>query len=83
MLSDELRKEISKWSDRLDVKIPKVKSMDKSGDELLENAEAYRKDSEYFLKNNDLIESFESLIWAWALIEIGEDLNHLKSAPAP
>lgn len=83
MLSDELKQEIEKWSQKLDAKLPELVAEDKPGEEILENARAYRRDSKHFLQNDDLIKSFESLIWAWALTEIGEDLNHLKSTGGP
>ncbi len=79
MLRDKLVREIEKWSDKLDKKIAKLGSGDKEGERILKNALSYRKDSDHFFENDDLIESFEALIWAWAFVEIGEDLDHLKS----
>lgn len=80
MLSEELQQEIEKWTRRLDEKLPKLTPKNKPGEEILKNANAYRQDSNHFLENDDLIKSFESLVWAWALIETGEDLGHLKSS---
>jgi hypothetical protein len=79
MLKDELRQEIEKWSKRLDEKIPKTSASDDEGAKLLENVRAYREDSKHFLKHDDLIKSFECLIWAWALLETGRRLDHLAS----
>lgn len=78
MLEDELRREIKKWSKRLDETIPETSTSDDEGTKLLENIRAYREDSEHFLERSDLIKSFECLIWAWALLETGRELKHLK-----
>lgn len=78
MLEDELRREIKKWSKRLDEEIPETSTSDDEGTKLLENVRAYREDSRHFLKQADLIKSFECLIWAWALLETGRKLRHLE-----
>ncbi|KXA94910.1 hypothetical protein AKJ65_03065 [candidate division MSBL1 archaeon SCGC-AAA259E19] len=78
MLKNELLREIEKWTEKLEERLPKLKPVDDSGKELLENARAYRRDSEHFLENDRLIESYESLIWAWAYVDIGERLDHLE-----
>ncbi|KXA99985.1 hypothetical protein AKJ47_00135 [candidate division MSBL1 archaeon SCGC-AAA261G05] len=78
MLSDELQQEIERWTRKLDEKLPRLVARNGPGKEILENARAYRGDSQHFLQDDDLIKSFESLIWAWALIETGENLGHLK-----
>ncbi len=78
MSNEELEKEIEKWTGRLDEKLPNVKPSDGAGKEILENAEAYREDSEHFHEEGNLVKSFESLIWAWAFVEIGEKFDHLK-----
>lgn len=76
-MNEKLKKEIEKWTRRLHDKLPKISPSDEAGEEILENAEAYREDSEHFQEEGDLIKSFESLIWAWAFVEIGEKFNHL------
>lgn len=78
MLEDELKQEIEKWSKRLDEKIPETPASDDEGAKLLENIRAYRKDSRHFLEQDDLMKSFECLIWAWALLETGRKLKHLE-----
>ncbi|MEA1905285.1 MAG: DUF357 domain-containing protein [Candidatus Hadarchaeota archaeon] len=79
MLKDELRQEIEKWSKRLDEKIPGTSTPDDEGVKLLEDVRAYREDSIHFLEQDDLIKSFECLIWAWALLETGKRLGHLAA----
>ncbi len=78
MLEQELREEIQKWSRKLDGAIPAAVPSDDRGKELLKNIGAYRRDSKHFFGCGDLIRSFECLIWAWALLEIGKELGHLK-----
>lgn len=77
-LKDELEEEIDKWSRKLDERLPELDPVGDSGREILENAKAYREDSEHFREEGELIESFESLIWAWAFVEIGENMGHLS-----
>ena len=76
-LKNDLREEIGKWTEKLDDRLPKLTAKDEEGEGILENAKAYREDSEHFYEEGHLIESYESLIWAWAFIEIGENLGHL------
>ncbi len=79
MLKNDLEKEIEKWSKKLDEKLPKIEAEEDEGEELLENAKAYRTDSDHFYEEGELIQSYESLIWAWAFVEIGEKLDLFKS----
>lgn len=80
MLRDELLDEIEKWMEKLDDRIPKLEPAEPEGERLMANVKSYRSDSEHFLEEDELIESYEALIWAWAFLEIGEDLGHLKSS---
>lgn len=73
----ELLAEIEKWSKRLDSSLEGVRPLSEQGSEMLQNIMAYREDSKHFLKG-DLIKSFECLIWAWAILEVGMELGHLK-----
>ncbi len=78
MLESKLDEEIEKWTCKLDEILPITKSSSDEGKELIEDILAYRKDSKYFLEKGDLIKSFECLIWAWALLEIGKRFGYLK-----
>jgi hypothetical protein len=73
----ELVAEIEKWSKRLDSSLVGVRPLSEQGSKMLENIEAYREDSKHFL-DRDLIKSFECLIWAWAILEVGRELGHLS-----
>ena len=78
-MRNELEKEIEKWEGKLDKKLSVAEEVDDDGRWILENARAYRKDSEHFFEEGDLIQSFESLVWAWAFVEIGENLDHIRN----
>ncbi len=73
-LADDLRSETMKWLERAESLFARL-----SGEEsFLENISAYISDSKYFLENGDLIRAFEAVIWAWAWMEIGLEINELK-----
>jgi uncharacterized protein len=73
-LEADLREETQKWLLKAEDLLRKV-----CGDELfLENVSAYIHDSHYFLDKGDLIRAFESVIWAWAWMEIGLNMKLLK-----
>ena len=73
-LADDLRSETMKWLERAEGLFAKL-----SGEEsFLENISAYITDSKYFLEKGDLIRAFEAVIWAWAWMEIGLEINKLK-----
>ncbi|MDI6859633.1 MAG: DUF357 domain-containing protein [Methanocellales archaeon] len=78
MLERKLAGEIETWTSRLDGVLPLTKPSEDDGKALLKDIQAYRKDSEYFLEKGDLIKSFECLIWAWALLEIGKRFRYLE-----
>ncbi len=75
----DLTAEIGKWSKRLDESLSKARPADDSGAKMLQNIRAYRKDSEHFMERGDLVRSFECLIWAWAILELGRDFGSLKT----
>ncbi|MCD6591284.1 MAG: DUF357 domain-containing protein [Candidatus Aenigmarchaeota archaeon] len=78
-LEGDLRKEIEKWSARLEDEMKDIRILDEGRAYMLENIRAYMKDSSYFLTSNDLIRSFEALIWAWAWLSILKELKIVKS----
>jgi len=73
----DLLAEIEKWSKRLDSSLVDVLPLSEQGSKMLENIKAYREDSKHFL-DRDLIKSFECLIWAWAILEVGRETGHLS-----
>jgi len=73
-LAADLRAETEKWLVRADQRLSRCR-----GDErFLSNIKAYISDSRYFLGRGDLIRAFEAVIWAWAWLEIGEELERIK-----
>jgi hypothetical protein len=71
----DLAAEIKKWSKKLDDSLLNVQPSDERGAKMLQNINAYRNDSKHFLERGDLIKSFECLIWAWAILELGRELE--------
>jgi len=77
-LDAKLTEEIKKWTAKLDSALSAARARSERGKKMFSNIKAYREDSGHFLKQGDLIKSFECLIWAWSLLEIGRELRHLK-----
>lgn len=73
-----LEEEIDKWTARLLPELEKTEAIDSSGQELLDNAGAYLKDSRHFREKKDLVRAFEALVWAWANVEIGQNLGLIE-----
>ena len=78
MIEKELKNETIKWLSRIREKIKNVEAVNKKGEEFLRNINAYISDTEYFLNKNDLIRAFECIVWAWAWLEIGLNIEILK-----
>jgi len=74
----KLTAEIEKWSKKLGDVLAGVNSSEGRGARMLQNIHAYREDSKHFYGKGDLVRSFECLIWAWAILEIGKELELLK-----
>jgi len=72
------KEEIEKWLTRIKKELEIIEAIDKKGGEFLENINAYVKDCEHFLKRGEYVLSFESVVWAWAYLEIGKDLKLLE-----
>ena len=70
-----LRNETLKWLKRAEEKLQTL-----SGDKnVLRNIRAYLDDSKWFLEKGDFIRAFECVIWAWAWMEIAEEVGLLKN----
>ena len=78
-VENQLKEEIEKWTKRAKEKRSKIKVIDESKNGMLKNIDAYIKDSKYFLEKNDLVRSFEAIIWSWAWLEILEALEIIES----
>ena len=73
-----MKKEIEKMIKKIEPLVDKIKVNDEKGQEMLTNMKAYISDSKHFLKNGNLVKSFESIVWAWAILEICEELKVFK-----
>ncbi len=71
----QLREEIEKWTKKAKEKRKNLKLLDDSRMIMIKNIDAYIKDSDYFLQKNDLVRSFEAIVWAWSWMEILQDLD--------
>jgi hypothetical protein len=72
---NEMIKEIENMTDKIEPLVGKIKVKDEKGQEMLTNMKAYISDSKHFLKNGNEVKSFEAIVWAWAILEICEDLG--------
>mgnify|MGYP000424446781 CR=1 FL=1 len=71
-------KEIRKWMERIEKIKFRVRNKNEKYTRYEKNINAYIKDSKYWLKKNELIKSFEALIWAWAWLEILKELDIIE-----
>ena len=71
---EKLKKETEKWLERLE---KRVEGLDKDVDQM-ENVEAYRKDTYHFLDEEDFIRAWESVIYAWGILETLERLGKIE-----
>jgi len=72
---EQLKEEIKKWTEKLGTSLDSAKALNNKGAEMLTNIKAYQADSIHFYEKGDLVRSFEALIWAWAYLEIGSELE--------
>ncbi|PSH00071.1 MAG: DUF357 domain-containing protein [Nanohaloarchaea archaeon SW_4_43_9] len=72
---ERLKEETEKWLEKLNFRIQK---RDKSVEQM-ENVLAYRDDTEHFLEEDDFIRAWESVIYAWGILETLERLDKFNS----
>ena len=68
---EKLKEETKKWLEKLEARVKKRDS----GVEQMENVEAYRDDTRHFLEEEDYIRAWESVIYAWGILETLERLG--------
>lgn len=68
---EKLKAETEKWLEKLE---DKLEDRD-STVEQMENVEAYRDDTYHFLEEEDFIRAWESVIYAWGILETLERLG--------
>ena len=74
----EMKDEILKMLEKIGPLTEKIDARDDKGEEMLENMKAYISDSKHFLGKGNYLKSFEAIVWAWAILEICEDLGVFK-----
>ncbi len=74
-VEEELRLETIKWIKKAEEKFSEIREENN----FVVNAKAYLKDSKWFLEKGELIKAFECIIWAWAWIEIAEEIGLIKN----
>jgi hypothetical protein len=76
-VEDNLLKEIDRWTKKIGEELENIEAYGNKGERFLTNIKAYVSDSAHFLDKHDLVRSFEAIIWAWAWLEIGKELELL------
>jgi len=72
------KEEIVKWLNKIKEILPRIEANDTKGEEMYTNMKAYISDCEHFLNQEDYMRSFESIVWAWAIFEICQELGVLS-----
>jgi len=70
----KLKSETEKWLEKLE---SRVEERDSSVEQM-ENVEAYRSDTYHFLEEEDFIRAWESVIYAWGILETLERLGKFE-----
>ncbi len=73
---EELESETRKWLERLDERLEE-RDIDV---EQMENVTAYRDDARHFLEEGDLVRAFESVVYAWGILETLERLGRFHNS---
>ena len=73
---EKLKQETEKWLQKLE---DRVEGKDESVEQM-ENVLAYRDDTSHFLKEEDYIRAWESVIYAWGILETLERLGKFESS---
>ncbi len=76
-VEENLLGEIDKWTKKIGEELERIETYGSKGKKMLTNIKAYVSDSSHFLEIGDPVRSFEAIIWAWAWLEIGKDLEFL------
>ncbi len=71
---EELKEETELWLDRLR---ERIREKDGQVDQM-ENVTAYRDDTEHFLEEEEWINAYESVIYAWGILETLERLGKFE-----
>lgn len=72
---EELERKTNEWKSKLDEELESIE-----GSEELENVRAYRRDTDHFLDNGDYVRAWESIIYAWGILEALQRRNIVGGA---
>jgi hypothetical protein len=78
-MEKELMNETIKWIEKAENKRERLVLLEKTKEDLVKNIDAYIDDSRNFLSLEKYVLAFESIIWAWAWLEILEELAVIKT----
>ncbi|MFQ3307856.1 MAG: hypothetical protein ACI977_000067 [Candidatus Nanohaloarchaea archaeon] len=73
---EKLKQETEKWLERLE---GRLEDRDKDVEQM-ENVLAYRDDTSHFLEEEDYIRAWESVIYAWGILETLERLGKFRNS---
>lgn len=73
---EKLEEETKKWLNRLE---ERIEARNKSVEQM-ENVLAYKDDTSHFLEKEDYIRAWESVIYAWGILETLERLGKFESS---
>jgi len=75
---EKLLEETLKMIEKIEPMISKIDVVGDKGEEMLENTKAYVSDSKHFLNEKDFIRAFESIVFAYGILETCEELGIFK-----
>jgi len=64
--------------EKIEPMISKIEVAGDKGEEMLENTKAYVSDSKHFLNEKDFVRAFESIVFAYGILETCEELGIFK-----
>ena len=73
----DMREETLAMLEKIGSLIDGIEAKGDKGEEMLTNMKAYVSDSRHFLENGNQLKAFEAAVWAWAVLEICEELGVL------
>jgi hypothetical protein len=75
---EKLLEETLKMIEKIEPMIKKIDVVGDKGGNMLENTKAYVSDSKHFLKEKDFVRAFESVVFAYGILETCEELGIFK-----
>ena len=68
-ISEKLKSETKRFQERMDAALKTVKVLDARGNDLMQMARAYFKDSLHFSQKEKLVEAFEAVNISWGYLD--------------